>query len=184
MTSLWAAATSKRRLGHPNRLHFLNPECVRIPWIVAPKKFPLKFSGTLYPQSFQGHQRSWPGVNHLGYRSFQSHVTQICENEFFCYIFQPKIIFLGYIVHPCNLIDEIWISTSLVDRPAEQLLQRAEWCGWAVKKDLKYFYLSLSSKRFLINNLFNCDHLEVNKLAIAMKFCSAGSHSKDKLVKE
>ena len=38
MTSLWAAVTSKPRLGHPNRLHFLNPKCVRIPWVVAPKK--------------------------------------------------------------------------------------------------------------------------------------------------
>ena len=34
-----------------------------------------------------------------------------------------------------------------------------------------------------MDNLFISDHLEVNKLAIAMKFCSAGSHSKDNLVK-
>ena len=26
-------------------IHFLNPECVRIPWVLAPKKFPLNFFG-------------------------------------------------------------------------------------------------------------------------------------------
>ena len=42
MTSLWAAITSKRRLGHPNQIHFLNPECVRIPWVLAPENFPVE----------------------------------------------------------------------------------------------------------------------------------------------
>ena len=41
MTSLWAAITSKRSFGHPNWLYFLNPECVRIPWVLAPKKIVL-----------------------------------------------------------------------------------------------------------------------------------------------
>ena len=45
MTSLRAAITSKRRLSHPSRLYFLNPECVRIPWVAAPKVFPLKIFG-------------------------------------------------------------------------------------------------------------------------------------------
>ena len=40
MTPLWAAITSKQRLGHPSRLPFLNPECV------APKILSLKFLGT------------------------------------------------------------------------------------------------------------------------------------------
>ena len=39
MTWLWATITLKRRLGHPNRLYFLNPECVRTLWVPAPKKF-------------------------------------------------------------------------------------------------------------------------------------------------
>ena len=30
---------------HPNRLHFLNAECVRIPWVVAPKNFPVENFG-------------------------------------------------------------------------------------------------------------------------------------------
>ena len=42
MTTLWAALTSKRRLGHPNWLYFLNSECVRIPWVLAPKTFPVE----------------------------------------------------------------------------------------------------------------------------------------------
>ena len=42
MTSLRAAITSKRRFGHQNRLYFLNPECVRIPWIAAQKKIPVE----------------------------------------------------------------------------------------------------------------------------------------------
>ena len=42
MTSLSAAITSKRRLGHPSRLYFLNPECVRIPWVIALKNFPVE----------------------------------------------------------------------------------------------------------------------------------------------
>ena len=42
MTSLWAAITSKRRLSHPNWLHFLNSECIRIPWVEAPKNFPIE----------------------------------------------------------------------------------------------------------------------------------------------
>ena len=42
MTSFWTAVTSKQRFGHQNRLHILNPECVRIPRVVAPKNFPLE----------------------------------------------------------------------------------------------------------------------------------------------
>ena len=118
MTSLWAAITSKRRLGHPNRLYFLNPECASIPWLlylknvpvenfqaqsVSPKnslfrQFPCthinKCCGlvcpqfwchwlpwylvwTVIPTSFQGKAWSWPGVNRLASRSFQSQVAQI-----------------------------------------------------------------------------------------------------------
>ena len=132
MTSLWAAVTLKRRLGHPNRLHFLNPESVRIPWVVASKNFPGAFypknhffanfrahtlkqcSGLLCaqfwchwpstsivwsvtPQSFQGHPRSWPGVNGLASRSFQSQVTQICvhQNRRKLGVFCTKSIFLA-----------------------------------------------------------------------------------------
>ena len=41
--SLWAAITSKQqRVSHPNHIHFLNPECVRIQWVPAPKNFPLE----------------------------------------------------------------------------------------------------------------------------------------------
>ena len=42
MTSLWAAITLKRRFGHQNQLYFLNPECIRIPWVLGPKKFPVE----------------------------------------------------------------------------------------------------------------------------------------------
>ena len=47
MALLWAALTSKRRLGHPNRLYFLSPECVcvRTPWVLAAKNFLLKTFG-------------------------------------------------------------------------------------------------------------------------------------------
>ena len=38
----WAAVTSKRRLGHPNWLYLLNPEYVRTPWELAPKKFAIE----------------------------------------------------------------------------------------------------------------------------------------------
>ena len=34
--------TSKRKFGHPNQIYFLNPECVRIPWVLAPKNFPVQ----------------------------------------------------------------------------------------------------------------------------------------------
>ena len=34
--------TSKRRLGQPDRPCFLNPECVRILWVLAPKIFFVK----------------------------------------------------------------------------------------------------------------------------------------------
>ena len=40
MVSLWAAITLKRSLRNPNQILFLNSQCVRVPWVLAPKKFP------------------------------------------------------------------------------------------------------------------------------------------------
>ena len=44
LASLWAATTSKRRVGHPNEIHFVNPKCLRIlcvhnfrVWSISPK---------------------------------------------------------------------------------------------------------------------------------------------------
>ena len=71
MTSFWAAITLKRRLGHLNRLHFLNPKCVRIPWV------PLKIFGyrAFYPK------------NHF-FANFRAH-TKICSGlvcaQFWCH---------------------------------------------------------------------------------------------------
>ena len=122
MASLWAAITWKQRLGHSNQLYFLNPEWVRIPWLVVRKMFQRKIFlyGAFYPknhffanfcahtlkqcsglvcaqfwchrpstqlvrsvipQSFQGHPRSWPVVNVLESRSFQSQVTPILVHK-------------------------------------------------------------------------------------------------------
>ena len=39
LASLWAATTSKRRVGHPNEIHFVNPKCVRILCVLAPHNF-------------------------------------------------------------------------------------------------------------------------------------------------
>ena len=39
LASLWAATTSKRRVGHPDPIHFVNPKCVRIPCVLAPNNF-------------------------------------------------------------------------------------------------------------------------------------------------
>ena len=51
MTSLRAAITLKRRLGHPSRLYFLNPGCKMIPWVAALEIFQLKTFGdrAFYP---------------------------------------------------------------------------------------------------------------------------------------
>ena len=39
LASLWTATTSKRRVGHPDPIHFVNPKCVRIPCVLAPNNF-------------------------------------------------------------------------------------------------------------------------------------------------
>ena len=51
MTSLWAAITSKRRLGHPNQLYF--PECVRIPWVLTLNKLKIFVYGAFYQKKFR-----------------------------------------------------------------------------------------------------------------------------------
>ena len=43
--SLWTAITWKRRTVTPNHIHNRNPECVKTPRVLAPKKFPLKLFG-------------------------------------------------------------------------------------------------------------------------------------------
>ena len=61
MTSLWAATTSKRTLGHPNQIHFLNPECIRISWVLAPKIFPIE---NFYFHCVHQNRRFWGVLLH------------------------------------------------------------------------------------------------------------------------
>ena len=79
MTSFWTAVTSKQRFGHQNRLHILNPECVRIPRVVAPKNFPL--------ENFRVRS-VLPKKNHF-FVNFRAHTLQKCSvllcTQFWCH---------------------------------------------------------------------------------------------------
>ena len=56
MVSLWAAITSKGRRGHPKLIHFLNPECARILWVLAPKNVEIFLVRNVSPKSSLFHQ--------------------------------------------------------------------------------------------------------------------------------
>ena len=66
LTRLWAALTSKRRLGHSNWLYFLNPDGVRIPLVAALKNFPVRnfWVRSVLPRIFsqisvRTHKKMW-----------------------------------------------------------------------------------------------------------------------------
>ena len=101
MVSLWAAITSKWRLRHPNQILFLSPQCVRIPWVLAPKSFPVeKFRvGSVPPTNSLFHHFLCPDGEKARYPRFVS--TKIGHFNV-CFFTKPIFLAKHFLLKACT----------------------------------------------------------------------------------